>query len=226
MSVFAGLPRGHYRAILADPPWRFETWSDKGRGRAAEQHYETAAMGDLAALPVREIAADASVLFLWATWPTIGRAFSLIEAWGWRYKTCAFCWMKTTATGKPFAGLGYWTRANTEPCLLATRGHPRRVHADVRQGIIEPRREHSRKPDCVYERIERLVPGPYLELFARNTRPGWDSWGNEVGKFAPVLPDGWRDQDAIRSYDVAIKEIGRRVKAGEPVPQFLLSEKK
>jgi N6-adenosine-specific RNA methylase IME4 len=80
-------------------------------------------------------------------------------------------------------GLGYWTRANTEPCLLATRGKPKRLNADVRQLIIEPRREHSRKPDCVHSRIERLVAGPYLELFARAPRKGWDVWGNETAKF-------------------------------------------
>ena len=83
-------------------------------------------------------------------------------------------------------GCGYWTRANSEVALLATRGKPKRLNADVRQAILEPRREHSRKPECQYERIERLVAGPYLELFARNTRPGWDSWGNEVGKFGEV----------------------------------------
>jgi N6-adenosine-specific RNA methylase IME4 len=81
--------------------------------------------------------------------------------------------------------MGYWTRANSEVCLLATRGHPKRLNADVRQGIIEPRREHSRKPDCVPGRIERLVAGPYLELFARTRREGWDSWGNQTDKFAP-----------------------------------------
>ena len=79
--------------------------------------------------------------------------------------------------------MGYWTRANTEHCLLATRGKPRRLHADVRQAIIDLPREHSRKPDCVYGRIERLVPGPYLELFARQSRVGWDSWGDQTGKF-------------------------------------------
>jgi N6-adenosine-specific RNA methylase IME4 len=91
-------------------------------------------------------------------------------------------------------GLGYWTRANTEPCLLATRGKPKRLNADVRQGIIEPRREHSRKPDCVHDRIERLVAGPYLELFARARRPGWDAWGNEVGKFDRTMRAGVKVQ--------------------------------
>jgi N6-adenosine-specific RNA methylase IME4 len=79
--------------------------------------------------------------------------------------------------------MGYWTRANSEPCLLATRGKPKRVNADVRQGIVEPRREHSRKPDCVPGRIERLVDGPYLELFARTQRQGWTVWGNQTDKF-------------------------------------------
>lgn len=79
--------------------------------------------------------------------------------------------------------MGYWTRANTEPCLLATRGRPKRLNADVRQGIIAPRREHSRKPDDIHARIERLVPGPYLELFARTQRPGWTVWGNQTDKF-------------------------------------------
>jgi hypothetical protein len=80
-------------------------------------------------------------------------------------------------------GLGYWTRANSEPCLLATRGKPKRRDGGVKQGIIEPKREHSRKPDCVPGRIERLVEGPYLELFARTQRPGWTVWGNQTDKF-------------------------------------------
>ena len=86
-------------------------------------------------------------------------------------------------------GMGYWTRANTEPCLLATRGKPKRLNADVRQGIIAPRREHSRKPDGIHERIERLVAGPYLELFARQSRPGWTTWGNETTKFDKASAD-------------------------------------
>jgi N6-adenosine-specific RNA methylase IME4 len=186
---FADLPRRHFGAILADPPWRFQPWSEKGTDRAADRHYSTMKIGDLSALPVEELAASDCVLFVWSCWPTLADAWRLIESWGFQYKTCAFSWMKADpyrlfADDKtPFAGLGYWTRANTEPCLLATRGKPKRLNADVRQGIIEPRREHSRKPDCVHERIERLVAGPYLELFARQTRPGWTSWGNEVGKF-------------------------------------------
>jgi N6-adenosine-specific RNA methylase IME4 len=117
-------------------------------------------------------------------------ALAVMESWGFIYKTCAFSWMKAD----PYRlwgleedvrmGLGYWTRANSEVCLLGTRGKVRRRDNSVRQGIIEPIRGHSRKPDCVHERIERLVAGPYLELWARkSTRPGWTFWGNEIGKF-------------------------------------------
>jgi N6-adenosine-specific RNA methylase IME4 len=121
-------------------------------------------------------------LFLWATDPLLPRALDVIEAWGFVYKTVAFTWVKTNRTGRGFfTGLGYWTRANPEICLLATRGNPRRVGRDVPRLLIAPRREHSRKPDEVYGRIERLVPGPYLELFARARRPNWTAWGAEVG---------------------------------------------
>lgn len=147
---------------------------------------------ELCALPVGELAAPDCVLFLWTCWPVLEQSLRVLQAWGFTYKTCAFSWMKADpyrlfADDKtPFAGLGYWTRANTEPCLLATRGKPKRLKADVRQGIIAPRREHSRKPDEIHGRIERLVAGPYLELFARQERAGWTTWGNEVGKFGRV----------------------------------------
>jgi N6-adenosine-specific RNA methylase IME4 len=144
---------------------------------------------ELAGLPVSEIAADDCVLFMWMCWPTLEQSLRLLKAWGFTYKTCAFSWMKADQY-RLFAleedvrmGLGYWTRSNSEACLLATRGKPKRCAADVRQGIIEPIREHSRKPDCVHGRIERLVAGPYLELFARAPRKGWDVWGNQTDKF-------------------------------------------
>ena len=194
------LPRQHYGAILADPPWRFRTWDQRtaiprtrssGTNVSAATHYSTMELDELRACPVSEIAADDCSLFLWACWPNLLDALALIEAWGFSYKTCAFCWTKAHAGQvelfqddiEGLLGMGYWTRANSEPCLLATRGRPKRLAADVRQAIIEPRREHSRKPDCVHGRIERLVAGPYLELFARARRSGWDAWGNEVDKF-------------------------------------------
>ena len=178
-----------YGAILADPPWPFATRSEKGKGRSPDQHYPTMTIPELKRMPVGDLAARDAVLFMWVTWPTMPRALELIEAWGFRYKTCAFAWMKADPHRlfadefTPVAGLGYWTRSNSEVCLLATRGRPKRRKMDVRQGIISPRREHSRKPDEIYGRIERLVDGPYIELFARQRVKGWDAWGNEVDKF-------------------------------------------
>lgn len=188
---FSHLPTAHFGAILADPPWRFETYSDAGRDRCADQHYETLSRVDLDVLDVRSLAKRDCVLFMWVTWPLLLQGLSTIAAWDFQYKTCAFSWIKADASQMdlwrddltPRMGNGYWTRSNSEVCLLATRGKPKRLNADVRQAIVEPAREHSRKPDCVHERIERLVAGPYLELFARQTRRNWMTWGNETEKF-------------------------------------------
>jgi N6-adenosine-specific RNA methylase IME4 len=197
---FGDLPRGHYGAIYADPPWHFATYNEKGRQRSPDwrkfkgsphRHYATQETAEIARLPVGDLALPDSALFMWISWPMLVDALALIEAWGFAYKTCAFSWTKAHAGQMEMfqddlpalVGMGYWTRANSEVCLLATRGKPKRLNADVRQGIIEPRREHSRKPDCVPGRIERLVAGPYLELFARTRRDNWDSWGNDVDKF-------------------------------------------
>ena len=198
--MFDGLPRRHYGAILADPPWRYRTWDKRtaiprvrssGTNVCAAVHYETMTVEELCALSVAELAADDCSLFLWVTWPNLLDGLAALTAWGFTFKTCAFCWTKAHAGQVEMfrddldglLGMGYWTRANTEPCLLATRGNPKRLNADVRQAIIEPRREHSRKPPGVHARIERLVAGPYLELFARARRPGWDCYGNEVDMF-------------------------------------------
>ena len=198
---FADLPRGHFKAILADPPWHFQAWASPpyGKGRAAESHYDTMTEAELGALSVADLAAEDCVLFMWACWPTIEQAFRTIDAWGFKFKTCGFCWVKADATQIQMFDeevtadmlLGYWTRSNSEVCLLATRGSPKRNATDVRQAIIAPRREHSRKPDGIHERIERLVAGPYLELFARQSRPGWTTWGNEVSKFDPKSETAW-----------------------------------
>ncbi len=198
---FEGLPRNHFGAILADPPWHFKVWSGevqkKGRshgGPAKAPDYVQLDEAEIKAFPVEQIAADNCVLFLWTCWPVIEQAFRVIAAWGFQYKTCGFLWAKAHARQIEMfqdhldgrMGLGYWSRSNSEPCLLATRGKPKRIGVDVRQVIIEPGREHSRKPDCVHERIERLVAGPYLELFARSRREGWASWGNETTKYSPI----------------------------------------
>jgi N6-adenosine-specific RNA methylase IME4 len=160
-------------------------------------------LDEIKAMPVAKWAAPDAVLLLWATDPLLPRALDVIKAWGFAYKTVGFYWVKLNKSAAArlsrdwpllaerdfFTGLGFWTRANPEPCLLATRGHPKRSAGDVSKLLIAPRREHSRKPEETYERIERLVPGPYLELFARRTRPGWDYFGNQEGLFdrGPVI---------------------------------------
>jgi len=181
------LKQRRYGVIYADPPWSFRNWSAKGTGRNAISHYDCLSFRALAALPVADLAAEDCALFLWTVDPLLPRAFELIEAWGFEYKTVGFYWAKLNSRPKNeadfFTGLGYWTRANPEQCLLATRGSPRRRAKDVRRLIVDRRREHSRKPDIVRERIERLVKGPYLELFARETKPGWDCWGDQLALF-------------------------------------------
>jgi N6-adenosine-specific RNA methylase IME4 len=141
----------------------------------------------LSTLPVADLAAEDCALFVWATDPLLPRALELIQAWGFEYKTVGFYWVKQNSSAKSegdyFTGLGYWTRANPEQCLLATRGKPSRKAKDVRRLVVDRRREHSRKPDQIRDRIERLVPGPYLELFARETKAGWDCWGDQVALF-------------------------------------------
>jgi N6-adenosine-specific RNA methylase IME4 len=185
---------GGWKTILADPPAPFKTWSARGAGRSPDNHYKTMSWREIEALPVEAVSAPDCVLFLWFTWPTLPDAMRIISAWGFIYKTGAFDWMKADPyclfadDTTPVMGCGYWTRSNTEACLLATRGRPKRLHADVRQGIIAPRREHSRKPDEIHGRIERLVGGPRLELFARQSRPGWTAWGNETSKFDVSAP--------------------------------------
>jgi N6-adenosine-specific RNA methylase IME4 len=172
---------GKYKAILADPPWRFATYSAKGKGRSAEAHYDCMSLDEIEGLPVRDWAAPDCMLFLWTTDPLLPAALGVIEAWGFTYKTTGFVWAKTTTDGASFPiGTGYYTRSNPEICLLATVGSPKRLSRSVRKLIVSPRREHSRKPDETYERIEALCEGPYLELFARFPRPGWDGFGLEL----------------------------------------------
>ena len=187
------LPRqGQYRVVYADPPWTFATFSRKGKGRSAEAHYDCLPLPDIKRLPVGDWAARDCVLMLWTTDPLLDKAMEVIEAWGFTYKTIGFYWAKLNKSASRlvyndksfFTGLGFWTRANPELCLLATRGHPRRRSAGVKKLVVSPRREHSRKPDEIYERIEALCEGPYLEMFARTERPGWDCWGLDTGAFA------------------------------------------
>ena len=166
-----------YGTIYADPPWHFKTYSAAGMGRSAAAWYDTMTLDEIMALSVENLSAPDSVLVLWTTDPFLRIAFDVIESWGFKFKTVGFYWVKTPVS---WFGTGYWTRANPEQCLLATRGSPRRLSADVPKLVMSPRREHSRKPDEMYDLIERLCTGPYIELFARQKVPGWDALGNEA----------------------------------------------
>lgn len=202
---FVGLPKRHFGAILADPPWYFRArtalqvnnWTSR---RDAEKHYHVMELSDIAALPVKDLAAADAHLFLWTTGPYLRRAFEVIEAWGFRYSAVAFTWVKLkrrydpmqlrylpTADSDLFVGLGLTTRKNAEFCLLGRRGNAHRNAKDVREIILAPVREHSRKPDDAACRIEQYCDGPYLELFARQRRNNWTCWGNEVGKFPDAI---------------------------------------
>ena len=185
-------PTNKFSIIYADPPWTFRTWSQEGKGRSAENHYECMNLGDIQRLPVQDLAEEHCALFLWATDPMLPEALDLIDKWGFTYKTVAFVWAKLNKTAAApfterdfFTGMGYWTRANPEMCLLATKGKPQRMSASVRRLVVSPRREHSCKPDEVADRIVQLMGDlPRIELFARTVREGWCHWGNEPEKFA------------------------------------------
>ena len=175
-------PDKKYNIIYADPAWRFKTYSNKGKKKSPENHYDCMDIKDIKNLPVKNIADENSILFLWVIYPLLEQALEIIQDWEFTYKTCAFSWIKKNKKSNSlFWGLGYWTRANNEICLLATKGNPKRVSKGVHQVVYEPIREHSRKPDCVRDRIVELCGDlPRIELFARQKTDGWDCWGNEV----------------------------------------------
>lgn len=172
-----------YSIIYADPPWNFKTYSNKGKGRSAESHYPTMTKGEIEKLPIRDISSNNAVLFLWVTYPCLEQGLELIKKWGFTYKTCAFSWIKLNKKSKTdFVGMGYYTRANNEICILATKGKPlKRESKSVRQLVMSPIEEHSKKPNEVRDRIVQLFGAiPRIELFARQQADGWDCWGNEV----------------------------------------------
>lgn len=198
---FEPLPPGPFGCIVADPPWSYRTFSAKGGGRGAAQHYPTMELDDIKALPVASVADRDCFLFLWATGPNLREAFEVMDAWGFKYSALAFVWVKqnlrldtkqlrlvTVGDEGLFLGMGHTTRQNAELVLLGRRGRPARLSRTVRQVIMAPRREHSRKPDEALDRIEEFAGGPHLELFSRSQRPGWTAWGNEAGKFTKSTP--------------------------------------
>ena len=171
-------------AIMADPGIAFEAYSPKGEGRTPQNYYQCSGFQELAALPVATIVKEDCFLFLWMPLRSVFLTEPLMRAWGFAFSGSAFAWAKQNKSGEGwFMGTGYGTRKNVEICWLGRRGKPQRKSMGVRELIVAPRREHSRKPDEVYARIEALAEGPYVELYARQQWPGWICIGNEVGKF-------------------------------------------
>ncbi|MAO56701.1 MAG: DNA methyltransferase [Rhodospirillaceae bacterium] len=210
--TFAELPIFHYGVIMIDPPWEFENWSEKGEGRNPKRHYETMSIEAIKALPVGHLAAKDCALFLWATSPIMNELPGVFDAWGFRFSGKAFCWAKCTkqSLDRPCPDLpinddynwkmttGYGTRSNTEDCWLGMTGNPPRLDASVRELIVAPTREHSRKPDEAYDRARRLYPGPCADIFSRENRDGWDTWGHQTGHFNDVGRD-WPRADELEN---------------------------
>lgn len=171
-----------YKIIYADPPWQYRVYSKKGQGRSAENHYHTMNIKDIMALPVDKIADKDCILFLWITFPCLKEGIEVMERWGFKYKTCGFNWVKRNKKKNTyFIGLGFWTRSNSEVCLIGTKGQPKRVSKSVPQICDARIMEHSRKPAEIRERIVELCGElPRIELFARDKVKGWDSLGDEI----------------------------------------------
>jgi len=175
------LPNKKYKIILADPPWTYDSGFLK---RNWEGKYNQMGIDKICELPINSIADKDCVLFLWVTFPKLLQGLKVIESWGFKYKSCAFIWIKKNKkTNSLFWGMGFWTRANAELCLIATKGNPKRISKSVHSIIESKIQEHSKKPDEVRDRIVKLLGDiPRIELFAREKVKGWDSWGNEVPK--------------------------------------------
>jgi len=171
-------------AIMADPGIAFRAYSAKGEGRSPQRHYRCSPVDELMRLPIAEIAAANCFLFLWVPLRSVDLVKPLMQAWGFVFSGSAFTWAKQNKNGAGwFMGNGYGTRHNAEICWLGRRGIPQRRSKGVRELIVAPIRGHSRKPDEVYQRIEALCAGPYVELYARQRWPGWICVGDEVDKF-------------------------------------------
>jgi len=169
--------RKKYNIIYTDPPWKY--------GTDVSKHYQTVPIEDIYRFPIDKLAADNCALFLWVTFPILPEVLETVKRWGFRYVTVAFNWIKTNKRkGTPFVGMGNWTRANAEICVLGLRGKLQRKSNKVSQIVLSHLREHSRKPDEIRDKIVQLMGDlPRIELFARQSMPGWDCWGNETKKF-------------------------------------------
>ena len=182
-----------YNIIYADPAWKYNEKPNK-KGRAVENHYPTMDIEDIKVLPISEMAEKDCILFIWVTFPKLQEGLDTIKAWGFKYKTIGFVWVKTNKNTNTdqmsflpqdnfdsFWGMGMWTRANVELCLIATKGKPKRQSASVHSVVYAPLSVHSRKPKQVRNKIVQLIGDlPRVELFARQNAEGWDAWGNQV----------------------------------------------
>ncbi len=196
---FAGLKRNAYPVVYADPPWSFETRSEAGQGRSPSRHYPTRPIVDIITDPVADLAAPDCHLFLWVTGPMVAKGLhvDVMRGWGFEPSSLAFVWIKTNDPASIryaetweqvlWAGGGFTTRQNAELIMLARRGSPKRMATDVRQVIVAPRREHSRKPIEAIKRIERYTGTTGVELYCRSRRLGWDVFGNDLDKFAQAV---------------------------------------
>lgn len=200
---FGNLQPGSFGSISADVPWKYISYAppdpEQRHPRHTERHYDTMTLDEIKALPVADLAAPDAHLWFWTFGAFLELSFEVLRAWGFRYSSVGFTWVKLKGDhgdGPPriisleeafHVGLGKTTRKGTEICLLARRGSPRRLSGAVREVILAPVREHSRKPDEAYDRIRRYADGPYLELFSRENREGWTTWGAEAGKFDEVV---------------------------------------
>lgn len=171
-----------YQIIYADPPWRFRSNSVDKPGRNVRKEYPTMSVDKIATLNVKDIAAKDSMLLMWVTSPVLAEMNKVIEGWGFKFKGNFFAWVKQNKDETIFRGMGYHTRKNLELCVYGTRGAGigRPADRSISEIILAPRGKHSEKPVEAYERIETMYPGTRkIELFARNTREGWHSWGND-----------------------------------------------
>lgn len=179
-----------YNIIYADPPWRNPKSGTKARNN--EKHYPSMSTDNICALPVKKIAADRSILWLWCVFPNLPDALQVIKAWGYEYYGLGFDWCKIKADGTPKIGCGYYTRQNNELCLIGVHSNLKNrlkpLVKNIGCSILEPAREHSRKPDTVRDLIAKICGDlPKIELFARQQIDGWDCWGDEVGQYSDQM---------------------------------------
>jgi len=179
---FGELEPWSFDLIMADPPWRFRLRSRQGEGKSAQAHYACMSLTDIKALPVSDLAREDCLLWLWGTAPMTPQALDVMSAWGFRFVTIG-AWHKKTIHGATAFGTGYRLRSAMEPFFIGARGKPKSSRS-VRNLVEGLAREHSRKPDEAFAAAVRLMPHAHrVELFSRETRPGWSAWGNEPGLF-------------------------------------------